>query len=209
MAKTLLDLSKARRSIRKYTDENVSLDDIQYALKVASLAPSGANEQPWRFIIVDDDDVKKRIREACEKGERHLYDNVNGEFKKWLLSQGLSHEKPFLEEAPYLVVILMNRSAKYARESVWVAIGHMLLAFEEKGLSTLVYTPSNTDYPLHELDVPTGYNLEAILPVGHSDDENPRTSRRELSETIYMNKWGNRARQKNAPTHKREEQRKT
>ena len=190
MEKTLLGLSKGRRSVRRYTDENVSLDDILYALKVASLAPSGANEQPWRFIIVDDDDTKKRIRAACERGERYLYDNVKGEFKKWLLSQGLNHEKTFLEEAPYLVVVLMKRTAKYARESVWIAIGHMLLALEEKGLNTLAYTPSNTDYPLHELDAPTGFKLEAILPVGHSDDENPRTSRRELSETVFMNKWG-------------------
>jgi nitroreductase len=191
MGKTLLDLSKERRSVRRYTDENVFLDDILYALKVASLAPSGANEQPWRFVIVEDDNTKKLVREACERGERHLYDNVKGEFKKWLLSQGLSHEKPFLEEAPYLVVVLMKRSAKYARESVWVAIGYILLALEEKGLSTLAYTPSNTDYPLHELDAPTGFKLEAILPVGHSDDESPRTSRRELSETVFMNKWGN------------------
>ena len=81
---------------------------MTYALKVASLAPSGANEQPWRFIIVDNDDTKKRIRAACERGERYLYDNVKGEFKTWLLSQGLSHEKSFLEEAPYLVVVLMK-----------------------------------------------------------------------------------------------------
>ncbi len=191
MAKSLLDLSKERKSVRRYTDECVSLDDILYALKVASFAPSGANEQPWRFIIVDDDDTKKRIREACERGERHLYDKVKGEFKKWLLSQGLSHEKSFLEEAPYLVVVLMKRTAKYARESVWIAIGHMLLALEEKGLSTLAYTPSNTAFPLREIDAPTGFKLEAILPVGHSDDENPRTSRRELSETVFVNKWGN------------------
>ena len=76
-------------------------------------------------------------------------------------------------------------------ESVWIAIGYMLLALEEKGLSTLAYTPSNTAHPLHELDVPTGFKLEAILPVGHSDDESPKTSRRELSETIFVNKWGN------------------
>jgi nitroreductase len=191
MPKTLLDLSQGRRSIRRYIDENVSLDDILYALKVASLAPSGANEQPWRFIIVDDDNTKKRIRAACELGERHLYDNVKGEFKKWLFNQGLSHEKPFLEEAPYLIVVLMKKSAKYARESVWIAIGHMLLALEEKGLSTLVYTPSNTAHPLHAFDVPTGFKLEAILPVGHSDDESAKTSRRELSETVFVNKWGN------------------
>lgn len=191
MAKPLLDLAKSRRSVRRYSDENVTLDDILYALKVASLAPSGANEQPWRFIVVDDTDLKKRIRAACERGERHLYNSVKGEFKQWLLSQGLSHEKPFLEGAPYLVVVLMNASAKYARESVWIAIGHMLLALEEKGLSTLVYTPSNTVYPLDELDAPAGFKLEAILPVGRSDDESPRTGRRELSETAFMNSWGN------------------
>jgi nitroreductase len=116
---------------------------------------------------------------------------VKGQFKEWLLNQGLSHEKPFLEEAPFLVVVLMKKAAKYARESVWVAIGHILLALEERNLNTLVYTPSNTHYPFHELGAPTGFKLEAILPVGYSDDESHRMNRRDFGETVFMNRWGN------------------
>ncbi len=124
------------------------------ALKAARQAPSGANRQPWRFILVDDPELKGRIRRASERGEREMYEKVTGEFREWLLGHGLSQRKPFLEEAPLLVVVLMDRSAPYARESVWVAIGFILLALEESGLSTLPYTPSNTRYPLDELDAP-------------------------------------------------------
>ena len=189
--KAILELAETRRSVRKFSKEKVALEDVLYTLDVARHAPSGANEQPWKFIIVENKDVKRKIKEACEKGEKHLYDNVKGKFKEWLLNQGLSHEKPFLEEAPFLVIVLMKKSAKYSRESVWVAIGHILLALEEKGLKTLVYTPSNTDYPAHELDVPKGYKLEAILPIGHSLEDPTKMVKRGLAESVYMNGWGN------------------
>ena len=165
------------------------MDDILYALDVARQAPSGANEQPWRFIIVTDPGLKKRIRDASERAERVLYANVKGDFREWLLGHGLSHEKPFLEEAPLLVAVLMVSSAQYARESVWVAVGHFLLALEERGLSTIVYTPSNTALPLAELDSPLGFKLEAILPVGYSDDDTPKESKKDLDEIAFLNRW--------------------
>jgi len=165
------------------------MDDVLYSLDVARFSPSGANEQPWRFIIVDDNNVKKRIRAASERGEKILYDNVKGEFRDWLLSHGLSHRKPFLEEAPILIAVLMKKTAKYATESIWVAVGHILLALEERGLNTLVYTPSNTEFPKKELEVPEGYRLEAILPVGYSNDESMKTSKHSLDEVVFKNRW--------------------
>jgi len=157
------------------------MEDVLYSLDVARFSPSGANEQPWRFIIIDKAEIKKRIRDASERGEKILYDNVKGEFKEWLLSHGLSHHKPFLEEAPILIAILMKKSAQYARESLWVAVGHMLLALEERGLNTLVYTPSNTGFPQNE---------EAILPVGHSEDDVKKTSKLSLKDLVFRNEWG-------------------
>jgi nitroreductase len=195
----VLELATSRKTVRKFSTKQVPMDDILYALEAASQAPSGANGQPWRFIIITDPDLKKRIRDASEKAERVLYTKVNGDFKEWLLNHGLSHEKPFLEEAPLLIAVLMNPSAMYAKESIWVAIGHLLLALEERGLSTITYTPSNTNLPLAELDAPQGLKLEAILPVGYSDDETPKEPKKDLEEIAFMNRWG----EKPTPPHSR------
>jgi nitroreductase len=192
MTGRILELATSRKTVRKFSAKPVPMDDILYALDVARQAPSGANEQPWRFIIVTDPDLKKRIRDASERAERVLYENVKGDFREWLLSHGLSHEKPFLEEAPLLVAVLMVVSAQYARESLWVAVGHFLLALEERGLSTIVYTPSNTNLPLAELDSPQGFKLEVILPVGYSDDDTPKEPKKDLDEIAFMNRWGER-----------------
>lgn len=189
MTGRILELATSRKSVRRFSAKPVPMDDILYALDVARQAPSGANEQPWRFIIVTDPGLKKRIRDASERAERALYENVKGDFREWLLSRGLSHEKPFLEEAPLLVAVLMVASAKYARESLWVAVGHFLLALEERGLSTIAYTPSNTDLPLAELDSPLGFKLEVILPVGYSDDDTPKESKKDLDEIAFLNRW--------------------
>ena len=85
--KAILELAETRRSVRKFSKEKVALEDVLYTLDVARHAPSGANEQPWKFIIVENKDVKRKIKEACEKGEKHLYDNVKGKFKEWLLNK--------------------------------------------------------------------------------------------------------------------------
>ena len=190
MTGRILELATSRKTVRKFSAKQVPMDDILYALDVARQAPSGANEQPWRFIIVTDPDLKKRIRDASERAERVLYENVKGDFREWLLSHGLSNEKPFLEEAPILVAVLMVASAQYARESLWVAVGHLLLALEERGLSTIVYTPSNTNLPLAELDSPQGFRLEVILPVGYSDDDTPKEPKKDLDEIAFLNRWG-------------------
>jgi len=189
MPKCVLELAKNRKSVRKFSCNRINTDDVYRALKVAAQAPSGANRQPWRFLIISDPDVKKRVKDACEKGEKEFYDGVSGEFREWLFSKGLSWRKPFLVEAPLLVAVLMDEKAPYARESVWVSIGFLLLALEELGLSTVTYTPSDTDLPLRELEVPEGYKLEAVLPIGYSAEDKPRESRYQLEEMVFLNCW--------------------
>ena len=166
---------------------------ILSVLDTAHYAPSGANEQPWRFLVITDPELRKKVRQSSEKGEREMYAKVSGEFKEWLVGHGLGPMKPFLEEAPVLIVVLMKADAKYARESVWTSIGYILLALEEQGYCTVPYTPSNTSYPLAELSAPKGYRLEAILPVGLSGDNSPRTDRVSLDTLVFINKWGNKA----------------
>ena len=190
MPKSILELATKRKSTRKFSSDPVNLKDILQALEAATQAPSGANQQPWRFLIIIDPNLRRRVREACERGEKEFYDNVTGEFGEWLLVKGYSWRKPFLEEAPLLVAVLMDESAQYARESVWLAVGFILLALEERGLSTVTYTPSNTDLPLRELDIPEGFKLETILPIGYSAEDKPKEPKFRLEKVAFLNKWG-------------------
>jgi nitroreductase len=185
-----MELAKRRKSVRRFSEKEVPLEEVLRALETATLAPSGANQQPWRFIILTDAEVKRLVREACERGERDFYDQVDGEFREWLLGQGLTWRKPFLEDAPVLVAVLMREDAQYARESVWVAVGFILLALEELGLNSLTYTPSNTEYPLAKLNAQEGFKLEAIIPIGYSADDTPKAPKMRLDEVAFLNRWG-------------------
>ena len=76
MVRYVLDLATRRKTVRKYSNKQVNMEDILYALEVARQAPSGANEQPWRFLVITDPELKNKLREASEKGEKYLYENV-------------------------------------------------------------------------------------------------------------------------------------
>jgi nitroreductase len=190
MSLYVLNLAKKRKSVRKFSKENIPIKKVLKALETATQAPSGANQQPWRFIVITEKDVKIRIKNACEKGEREFYKKVDGEFKQWLREKKLSWKKPFLENAPVLVSVLMKKDAQYALESVWIAIGFILLALEEQGLGALTYTPSNTEYPLRELNVPEEYQLEVIIPIGTSKDNTLKQPKMSLKDIVYLNQWG-------------------
>jgi nitroreductase len=190
MSLKVLDLAKRRKSVRKFSEKNIPIEKVLKALETATHAPSGANQQPWRFIVITEKDVKIRIKNACERGEREFYEKVDGEFKQWLTEQKLSWKKPFLEKAPVLVAVFMKKDAQYARESVWIAIGFILLALEEQGLSTLTYTPSKIQYPQLLLNVSNNFQLEAIIPIGKSEDNKPKAPKMTLEESTYLNQWG-------------------
>ncbi len=183
---SLLQLAKSRKTVRKFDAKIPDIKIIEYAIKVAKEAPSGKNDQPWIFILVRDIDMKIRIREICEKGERYFYDNSKGRLKQWLNKMGFSWEKPFLSEAPYLLFIYSNIKSPFSKESVWLSIGYLLLALEEKGLSTVTYTPSNFSEVSKYVNPSKNYKLEVILPIGYSIDPKPKYERKRLKEIFYI-----------------------
>ena len=186
-------LARKRRSIRKYRSDPIDLGDVLYAISTAIQAPSGANRQPWRFILVDDPDLKRRIRRICEIGEEKFYksNNVPEWFRKWASERGISLDKPFLTDAPYLIIVLSNRKTPYSKESTWLAIGYLLLALEEKGLSSLTYTPSESKEVLRVLGVPDDYKLEVIIPVGKPAEDKVKEKRLLLKDVVFLNRWNN------------------
>lgn len=186
----VLDLAKRRKTVRRFSSIQVNRRDVLVALEAACQAPSGANSQPWRFVIITDSQVKRRIREVCERIEREFYSSVKGELREWLLARGFNWGKPFLEEAPIMVLVISDTKAPYPTQSVWLAIGYILLALEELGLGTVTYTPSDAKGVLDELKIPDGFRLEAILPIGVSADEKPKEPRLSLEKVTHLNSWG-------------------
>jgi len=191
MHSIVLELAKQRRSIRCYKNVSFNISKVLYAIKTAIQAPSGANQQPWMFIVIDDPDVKTKIREVCERGEKEFYARVRGELKEWLAKRKLTWKKPFLTEAPYLIVVFSEVGKPYSIESTWLSIGYLLLALEEKGLASLTYTPPNPKEVANVLRAPEKFVLQTIIPVGLPKEDKLKEPRKSLYETTFYNRWGN------------------
>ena len=170
-----------RRTVRDFSDQPVDRSIIENCLRAAGTAPSGANQQPWSFIIVSDQSVKRQIREAAEEIEKKFYSKKNTE--KWvkaLKHLGTGPIKPFLENAPYLIAIfsqLYGHSADgekkkhyYVSESVGIATGILLAGLHHAGLASLTYTPANMRFLNKILARPTNEKPFMILVVGYPSE---------------------------------------
>ena len=184
-----------RRTIREFSDRIVPIDIINNCIKTAASAPSGANKQPWQFVIVRDSGIKTKIREAAEKEEKEFYGHRAT--KEWLedLNQfGTDWHKPFLEIAPYLIVIFRKiydleddgtqRKNYYVNESVGIASGFLLAALHHAGLATLTHTPSPMNFLGEILNRPKNEKAFLLIPVGYpaKDAEVPDISKKRFSE---------------------------
>ncbi|MFC3032461.1 nitroreductase family protein [Pseudoalteromonas fenneropenaei] len=151
-AEAFLANSQRRHSIRSFSDRAVPREIIAACLKTAGAAPSGANHQPWHFVAIHSQDVKKRIREAAEDLERSFYEGRAGdEWLNALKPLGTDSDKPYLEHAPWLIAIFSQKKGGihiedkqtnyYVHESVGIATGFLIQALHNAGLATLTHTP--------------------------------------------------------------------
>ncbi len=152
-AKAFHTQMKQRRSVREFAASPVPIEIIETCLRTAGTAPSGANQQPWRFVVVSDAVVKARIRVAAEAEERGFYEHrATDAWREALAPLGTDAQKPFLEIAPYLIVIFyeaygLNANGQkekryYPMDSVGIASGLLIAALHHAGLATLTHTPS-------------------------------------------------------------------
>ena len=184
-----------RRTIREFSDRIVPIDIINNCIKTAASAPSGANKQPWQFVVVKDSGIKAKIREAAEKEEKEFYGHRAT--KEWLedLNQfGTDWHKPFLDIAPYLIVVFRKiydleddgtqRKNYYVNESVGIASGFLLAALHHAGLATLTHTPSPMNFLGEILNRPKNEKAFLLIPVGYpaKDAEVPDISKKPFSE---------------------------
>ena len=197
-ADEFLRLLDRRRTVREYSTRDVPIELIKKAIATAGTAPSGANMQPWRFVVVCDPEIKRRIREAAEKEE---YDSYHGRMsEKWLRRLavlGTDEHKPFLETAPYLIVVFRINSVTeggeteptyYSQESVGIAVGLLLAALHNMGLATLTHTPSPMKFLQEILGRPKNEVPFVLIPVGYPADDArvPDIARKSLEEIMEI-----------------------
>lgn len=192
-SQALIGLATRRKTARKFAKTLVNIEDVLYCIRVAVQAPSGANRQPWRFLIIDDPALRGRIRAACEEQEKLFHANADLSLQKWFQSKNINWDKPFLTYAPLLLAIFSNRDIIYATESTWLAIGYIILALEEKGLATVVYTPPYPKDLRSLFNAPLEFRLETVLPIGYSADPKPKEERRTFESFIFRNSWNRSA----------------
>jgi len=175
-AQRFAEAMSARRSVRQFSPEPVSREVIAQCLRAACSAPSGANQQPWHFVAVGDPVLKRRIREAAEAEEREFYSRrAPDEWLQALAPLGTDAEKPFLEEAPWLVAVFLQRFGQaadgsrikhyYTDESVGIATGLLIAACHQAGLATLTHTPSPMGFLNDILDRPRRTERPFLLLV--------------------------------------------
>ena len=177
----LLEALITRRTVRDFSDHPVPIEIIENCIKTAGSAPSGANKQPWSFVIVQDPQVKKEIRIAAEAEEKEFYGHRAT--KKWLedLNQfGTDWHKPFLDTAPYLIVMFKEvvdtsrdepRKNYYVNESVGIAAGFLLTAIHNAGLASLTHTPSPMGFLEKILNRPKNEKAVLLIPVGYPAED--------------------------------------
>ncbi len=193
------DLLKTRRSVREFSDEAVSLKIIDSCILSAGTAPSGANQQPWHFVVIKDPAVKRNIRLAAEKEEQEFYAGRAGEtWLETLQPLGTSADKPFLDKAPVLIAIFeqkyqLDQNQKqlknyYSKESTGIATGMLITALHNAGLATLTHTPSPMNFLSKILRRPTGERPFLLLVVGFPAENVmvPDISKKALDEIRTM-----------------------
>lgn len=176
--KFLLEM-KQRRSVRHFSDRPIPLEAIKNIITTAATAPSGANKQPWKFVIVQNADVKRKIRKAAEKEEKEFYNKRAPQ--SWLddlRELETDSNKEFLERAPYLIAVFKinydetsnpPRKHYYVNESVGIACGFLITAIHKAGLVTLTHTPSPMGFLQEILNRPKNEKPFLLLPVGYPE----------------------------------------
>lgn len=195
--KLYLEKMQARRTIRDFTNEPVDRQLIDLALATAGTAPSGANQQPWHFVVISDPQVKRTIRTAAEAEEREFYSRrASAAWLDALAPIGTDADKPFLETAPYLIGVFVRKYHEddagervkhyYPTESTGLATGLLISALHQMGLATLTHTPSPMGFMNEIMQRPSSDRAFVLLVVGKAagDAQVPSITRKPLDEYV-------------------------
>jgi iodotyrosine deiodinase len=202
-AQAFYDAMRSRRTVRDFSPEPVPFALIEAAIRTAAMAPSGANRQPWHFVVVSNPEIKRRIREAAEEEERAFYDHrAPDDWLDALAPLGTDWHKPFLEIAPYLIGVFRedygvskNEAGQeqreknyYVMESVGIACGVLLASLHLAGLATLTHTPSPMGFLSQILNRPKNEKPYLLIPVGYPAEgaKVPNIEKKQLEEVMNV-----------------------
>jgi len=187
-----------RRTVRDISDKPVSKELINNLIMAGSTAPSGAHKQPWTFCAISNPELKRKIKEAAEKEE---YDSYHGRMsKRWIKDLepiGTDWNKPFIEEAPWVIIVFKRvferedgekKNNYYVNESVGIACGMIISAIHQAGLVTLTHTPSPMNFLTKILERPENERPYLLLPIGYPKEEAyvPDLKRKELDDVAVF-----------------------
>ena len=193
-ANEFYELCNRRRTVREFSPRPVPRNLLETLIRTAGTSPSGANKQPWRFIIVTDKELKRKIRVAAEKEEKESYEHrMSQEWLDDLAALGTDWHKPFIEIAPALIVVFSIeyeqdggriRKNYYVKESVGLAVGFLLVAIHNAGLVSLTHTPSPMHFLQEILNRPPNERPFVLIPVGYPPENVtvPNISRKSLEQ---------------------------
>ncbi|MDK1472026.1 nitroreductase family protein [Streptomyces sp. 549] len=182
-----------RRTVRDFSPQPIPDGVVEWAVRTAATAPSGAHVQPWRYVVLTDPDRKRRLREAAEAEEREFYRRrASAEWLDALAPLGTDWRKPFLETAPVVIVVFeVHRGPQtprpyYTKESVGISVGLLLATLHQAGLATLTHTPSPMRFLNEVCDRPPEERAAYVVPVGYPapDARVPDLRRKELDEVM-------------------------
>jgi iodotyrosine deiodinase len=173
-----LRLMETRRSVRHFSAEPVAHELIENAIRTAATAPSGANQQPWTFVVIGDPAVKEQIREAAEREEELLYkERASDQYLEALEPIGTDWIKPHITDAPYVIVVFEQAWSRdehggkhkhyYVRESVGIAVGFLLASLHAAGLASLTHSPAPMGFLTRILGRPENERPFILIPVGY------------------------------------------
>lgn len=197
ISKDFFNKIKTRRTIRDFSSKEIPEEILENAIKSAGRAPSGANQQPWHFVMVSNKKIKKSIRDAAEKEEQTFY--TKRAPKEWLNALrhiGTDANKPHLEKAPYLIIVFAERYSinkklekiknYYVSESVGIATGFLITALHFAGLVTLTHTPSPMKFLNKILNRPSNESAYLIIAVGYPEENAtvPVISKKKINEFL-------------------------
>jgi iodotyrosine deiodinase len=202
-ANAFFEAMRGRRTVRDFSPDPVPFSLIEAAIRTAASAPSGANRQPWHFVVVSNPEIKQRIREAAEEEERAFYEHrAPDEWLDALAPLGTDWHKPFLEIAPYLIVVFredyglakdeageeIKEKNYYVMESVGIVCGFLLAALHLAGLATLTHTPSPMGFLSQILNRPKNEKPYLLIPVGYPAEgaKVPNIIKKELKEVMDL-----------------------
>jgi len=201
-SRRFLERMRTRRTVREFSSAPVPFELVENAIATAATAPSGANQQPWTFVVVSDLEIKRRIRAAAEAEEKESYEHrMSDEWLAALAPLGTDWHKSHLEDAPYLIVVFMQayglrtdpstgETAKikhyYTVESVGIAVGMLLCSLHQSGLATLTHTPNPMGFLSEILQRPPNERAYVVIPVGYpaGDARVPIITKKSLDEVL-------------------------